>query len=314
MTDKLPARVGRVPLQSVGKASAKDYIDQAEKRLLELFGEHDADKVNAKRRALLAGDIDWHLYYHLSPLRANLLSWYEFKAGAKVLEVGAGCGAITEELVRRDVKVTALELSARRCLINAHRNHAAGNLEIVAGNLEDYPAKLTFDYVVCVGALEYAGEYLKADQPYEAFLRHLHATLRPGGKLLLATENRMGLKYWAGAREDHSGRYFEGLNSYPNRPAVQTFGKNELNELLSSSKFKANRFYYLYPDYKTPYMVYSDDYYPGHRASFPLARLPSPGFSRPREHFFSEQSAMRHLETNDLFRQLANAFLVEATA
>ena len=32
---------------------------------------------------------------------------------------------------------------------------------------------------------------------------------------MLAIENRMGLKYLNGAREDHSGRAFEGIQGYP---------------------------------------------------------------------------------------------------
>lgn len=36
----------------------------------------------------------WPLLYHLSPLRENIVEWLPME-GAKVLEVGSGCGAIT---------------------------------------------------------------------------------------------------------------------------------------------------------------------------------------------------------------------------
>ena len=30
----------------------------------------------------------------------------------------------------------------------------------------------------------------------------------------MAIENKLGLKYWSGCKEDHTGRYFEGVSKY----------------------------------------------------------------------------------------------------
>ena len=46
-------------------------------------------------------------------------------------------------------------------------------------------------------------------------LRRIAGHLAPGGKLVIAIENRLGLKYWAGCTEDHVGKYFESLENYP---------------------------------------------------------------------------------------------------
>lgn len=37
---------------------------------------------------------NWPIYYHLSPLRKNILNWYKFKPDSSVLEIGCGMGAI----------------------------------------------------------------------------------------------------------------------------------------------------------------------------------------------------------------------------
>ena len=37
----------------------------------------------------------WPLIYHLSRQRQNILEWYDFKKNESILEVGAGCGAIS---------------------------------------------------------------------------------------------------------------------------------------------------------------------------------------------------------------------------
>ena len=67
---------------------------------------------------------------------------------------------------------------------------------------------------------------------------------------MIAIENRLGLKYWAGATEDHTGLYFEGLEGYPTTDYVRTFSKPELEALLRQSGYGLD--YYPYPDYKFP--------------------------------------------------------------
>ena len=37
---------------------------------------------------------NWPIYYHLSPLRKNILNWYKFKPDSSVLEIGCGMGAL----------------------------------------------------------------------------------------------------------------------------------------------------------------------------------------------------------------------------
>jgi SAM-dependent methyltransferase len=246
-------------------------------------------------------------------LRSNLLRWFEFKKDSKVLEIGAGCGAITEELVRNEVGVTALEPSHKKTLINAHRNHSAKNLSLVGGSLAGYKPSQKFDYIVCVGGLGYVQSFFDSQTPYHDVLSAIKNSLANGGKLLLAIDNRLGFKYWAGAREDHTGRFFEGHNGYPSNTGMETFGKKELTNLVLSAGFSETRFFYPYPDYKTPFFVYSDDFYPGDGAAFPLGRLPTPVFDKTREQLFSEQNAMRFIEKNDLYRNFSNSFLVEAS-
>jgi SAM-dependent methyltransferase len=241
------------------------------------------------------------------------LRWYEFTENATVLEVGAGCGGITEELVRNNVKVTALELAEKRALINVYRNQTADNLEVFIGNLEDFISNKKFDYVICVGVLEYAGTFIHSASPYEDFMNSISALLAPGGKFLLAIENRLGLKYWAGAKEDHVHTFFEGHNGYPSPKQIQTFGRKELADLFLRTGFTATDFYYPFPDYKNPSLVYSDSFYPGKGTTFPLGMLPTPTLDRPRENFFSEQCVMRYIEANNLFPDFSNSFLVEGT-
>ena len=91
------------------------------------------------------------------------------------------------------------------------------------------------------------------------FLRIISKHLKPDGKIILAIENRLGLKYFAGAPEDHTDLHFFGINGYPGNQSVRTFSKNELGELLENSGFPFLRFYYPYPDYKFPTEIFTDE-------------------------------------------------------
>ena len=73
-------------------------------------------------------DISYPIIYHLSEVRENILNWYPFRAEARVLEVGAGCGAITGMLCERVKEVVAVDISPRRAKINYLRHQQYDNL------------------------------------------------------------------------------------------------------------------------------------------------------------------------------------------
>mgnify|MGYP000703694515 FL=1 len=141
-----------------------------------------------------------------------------------MLEIGAGCGAITGALAKKANSVTCVELSKRRSTINATRNKEFDNIEIFVGNFQTVEKDLgQFDVITLIGVLEYAQYYISSKKPYEEFLKIVLKHLKPNGKLILAIENKLGMKYWAGCKEDHNGGYFESIENYPNNKGVRTF-------------------------------------------------------------------------------------------
>lgn len=305
--------IGSVKISRLGKKPTETmYSDgDVEDEILQLFKDGLSSD---KRDEILRNDPSWAVRYHLAYQRGNLLNWYKFKKDSRVLEVGSGCGAITEVLVDNEVTVVANELSERRATINAHRNKHAQNLEIVIGNLQDYKPKEKFDYVVCVGVLEYAGTFIDSSKPYDEFVSLLKSFLKPNGVILIAIENKLGFKYLSGAKEDHTGGYFDGINNYPQKKDVRTFGRQELTELVNRNGLNVERFYYPHPDYKIPEVVYSDNFLPGIHTLLPNTLLPSPNFDQERQHLFSEANFVMSLEANNVFATFANSFLVECVA
>ena len=199
----------------------------------------------------------WPVLYHLSNLRKNVVRWYPFEKNSSILEIGGGMGAITEELCNKCKKVTTIELSKRRATSIIERNKDKENLEIIVGNFNDIVLKEKYDYILLNGVLEYGALYIKSDNPYEDFINRLKELLKENGKILVAIENRVGLKYWAGANEDHTSIPFDGIRNYPENRNIRTFSKMELEDLAKKCKLNTN-FYYMFPDYKFPEVIYTD--------------------------------------------------------
>ena len=256
--------------------------------------------------------LDWAVYYHLTNVRRNLLNWYPFQKEASVLEIGAGCGALTGLLCDKCKKVTAVELSKRRATAAQLRCREKDNLEVIVGNLNDIEFGEKFDYITLIGVLEYQGTYTDSDSPYKDFLVKIKSLLKDDGKLLVAIENKYGVKYWCGAGEDHTGVPFDGLNQYKlGGQKTRTFAREELTELLKESGYANCFFYYPMPDYKLPTVVYSDQYKPRNENLENAAPYYIPS---DETLLIREKGLYRDIVKNNVFPFFANSFLVECSS
>lgn len=251
-------------------------------------------------------DIPYPVLYHLSEERENILSWYPFRENCRILEVGSGCGAITGLLCRRGKEVVSVELSKRRGWINYTRNKSCENLTIRIGNLNDMHFDEPFDYVVLNGVFEYAASFTDGEHPYETFLNHIKSYCKRDGHILVAIENRLGLKYFSGAAEDHTNVHFLGLNEYEGNNTVRTFSRSEMKEIAARCGIAYADFYYPYPDYKFPAEIYTD------------ATINEKGYGRPyanlsgdRCFVFNEFKMAKTLREEHVMGSFANSFLVD---
>ncbi len=255
-------------------------------------------------------DIRWPVYYHITPLRKNILKWYNFKENAEVLEIGAGMGAITNILCEKATHVTAVELSKQRASAIIERCQNKDNLELILGNFNDIKFDKKFDYITLIGVLEYAPLYTNSNNPFKSFLDYIKTLLKEDGKLLIAIENQLGLKYFTGAPEDHTGKIFDGIMGYENKNGIRTFGKKELTNILENSGFNYTKFYYPLPDYKLPTKIFSDEYMPTEE----IISEYSPYVSNDNLGvLFDEKKVFCEIIKNGMFQDMANSFFVEAS-
>lgn len=301
---KLPERIGKVTLDYQYYPGKDLYSDGAiEDEILGIVKESGA----VEYPSIIEQKNSWPILYHLSALRGNIVDWLPIKPSDKVLEIGAGCGAITEKLSEKAGKVTCVDLSAKRSQINAYRNQDKDNIEIYVGNFSDIEPSLEedYDYACMIGVFEYGQSYIHTETPYEDFLKIMQKHIKNNGRIVIAIENKFGLKYWAGCKEDHSGIYFNGLEGYPEGGSARTFTRRGLERIFESCGAKEYSFYYPYPDYKFPTTIYSD------------RRLPNQGelidnmrnFDRDRMVLFNEKYVFDGIVRDGLFEQFSNSYM-----
>jgi GT2 family glycosyltransferase/SAM-dependent methyltransferase len=289
----------------------------------------DGDDVEARLAAMLEGvsDLsvlsdelrplctDWPTIYHLGHARANLLRPLEpLLRGADVLEVGAGCGAITRYLGEVEAQVLALEGSPRRARLARSRTRDLANVSVVADRFDALPWRDSFDVVTLIGVLEYAARFEAAADPWLTMLARARQLLRPGGLLVLAIENQLGLKYFLGAPEDHHGVVGYGLEEQYQRDDARTFGWHCLSALLSGAGFGARDVLVPLQDYKLPRTLVSSAGLSD--AGFDVASLAAQSVTHDPQFRHGQMAALERVwptvAANRLTLELANSFVVVA--
>ena len=265
----------------------------------------------------LAGSItDWPTEYHLSRFRHGLLRPLGIPAGSKVLELGCGCGAITRYLGEIGADVVAVEGSLPRARVAAERCRDLPNVRVFVDDLLQFETDERFDFVLLIGVLEYAAVFSRQENPFTHYLHSVAGFLASGGRVVVAIENKLGLKYFNGCAEDHLGSRFFGIQDLYGPKTARTFGRRELIAQLSAAGLPNTYFYYPFPDYKLPSVVFSETALVDREfdAVDLLARCHARDYTGSPYRSFDDALAFSALYDNGLVADLSNSFLVVATA
>jgi SAM-dependent methyltransferase len=121
--------------------------------------------------------------------------------GARVLDVGAGIGTFTAELVRTAEAVVALEPDPEEAEVLRKRFADEERVKVLQCTAAELPAEeAPFDAAICFNVLEHVPDDVEA-------LRAVHARLRPGGHLLLLVPAHPALYGETDRAVDHVRRY-----------------------------------------------------------------------------------------------------------
>ena len=287
--------------------------DVVENKLLEVIS--SANDLTIGSPELQKNIQDWPTRYHLSPQRVDLMRPLEEMLKGDILEIGSGCGAITRYLGELGHFVTALEGSPKRAQITASRCRDLENVKVYCDNFDHFELDQKFDVITLIGVLEYAPLFIDGTSPQQEMLKKVRSFLKPDGILIIAIENQLGLKYFAGAPEDHLNIPFAGIeNKYTQKSAI-TFGKTELGNITRNAGFGKVEFLYPFPDYKLPSAVITE-----HGATDTVLNL-SDILKFHTDHLhngevartFNVEQALPSIIKNNLIEDLSNSFLLVAS-
>ena len=117
--ETLPKQIGNVKLNYEFYPGEDIYSDGViEDEILEIT--KNAARIEYPK--IIEEKNSWPVLYHLSALRGNIVDWLPITKNMKVLEIGSGCGAITDKLSEKAGKVIVIERNGSVRYINAWRS------------------------------------------------------------------------------------------------------------------------------------------------------------------------------------------------
>lgn len=181
-------------------------------------------------------------------------------AGRRVLDLGAGYGALAVPLEGRGARVVAMDISEHRLQVARRRGEKATGcpLRVMQGDAFESPAlpfaSQSFDAVIINGVLEYAGlaRGISPEWVQARVLREAYRLLAPGGWIYWAIENRYSITYMYGPGHDGlwwssllprrvAGWYSRLVKGHPYRICEPSYV--QLRRLLRQVGFRAIRVY-----------------------------------------------------------------------
>ncbi len=244
----------------------------------------------------LTHENEYEYLYHLSAIRKNAVEWFSFKPDTRLLEIGAECGALTGLFAQRVREVVAVEENQKKTAVNKARNKAFDNIKYVDGqglneitkagimsmakgkSGKGESADVGFDYVTIIGG--FTMEKLKT----ASFV------LKPGGTLILAIDNKYGMRYWSGEEKPY------------------TYGRTQLVGQLRVKGFDRMFFFYPVPDYVFPMEIYSEKNLPGKGS----IKQPTPSYLKDKILTLDEVKQFDMVIEDKKFEDYANSFIVVA--
>lgn len=229
----------------------------------------------------------------LKELHTGLIRWYPFETNTRILFFVPDAAHDPMRTEREDM-AEWLKKSGRSVTVTAPD---AFSLSSHSG----------YDYVCLLGVIEFLKD------PAE-FLENAGKALKPGGKLLIGTDNRFSIRYFCGDHDLFTDRSFDGIENYETlfpqdkeQFGARSFARFELDDFLSKAGIESVRYYSVFPDIRYTQLVYAEDYEPNEE----LVIRYFPMYNHPSSVFLYEEKLLNSLAANGMLHRMANGYLIE---
>ncbi|WP_131783171.1 rhamnan synthesis F family protein [Legionella gresilensis] len=181
-------------------------------------------------------------------VQANIVRPFQHLfANASILEIGARFGIVTRYLGESGAdKVVALEESPKNAEIIKLRTRDLTNIEVKTERFEQFNSDIKFDVIILIGTLEQADKFISDDDPASALIEKAKSMLKPQGKLIIATENKLAFDPFT-------------KSSIKKQRKLQTHTLSQLNKILREKGFLNREFYIPFPNYREPVFIFNEN-------------------------------------------------------
>jgi len=290
-----------------------------EKEKLYVLPEHLKYKQNIPRIGQNSEDPqrsgkEWLSPHQSGTYRANIIECFNLPSDSAVLDISSGCGAMTRYLGEKFNSVDCVEYNYLRAKSIQEHTKTLNNVKIFYSDIKWIQLEPLYDIVILIGISDYiSNNFPNKENPLTILLEIAKSALKSNGLMVLAIDNKIGLKYWNGYPENNTGTPYDSINDYPRKKSPITFSKREIEELLRESGLSEVSFFYCYPDYEIATEIFSDL---GDEKELYLHNwitIPFWIFDKYRNLNFHEGLALKTLSNAGLMRELANSFLIIAS-
>ncbi len=230
-----------------------------------------------------------------------IIKWVEIGQESRVACITGGQGnseLVAEALEEKGLCVTCLPLEILDAGDDKYSEYSAKSQDVESEK---------YDLIAAVDLIEYA-------RHPASVLKRIRGLLKPEGKLLLAVDNRLGIRYFCGDQDIFSGKNYDSIENYTHlfdwehrEMKGRAYAKSELAELLERAGFVRHRFYSVFPRISNAQLLLAEDYVPSESLDIRVF----PEYNNPDTVFLFEEELYPSLSANGLLHGMANGFFIE---
>lgn len=196
---------------------------------------------------------DPKVFWNLSSLRRGLLGWLPVMKNRRVLEIGAGFGALTGGLLNSGASVDAVERNETRAETLRRRYEGDDKLRVLCQDVLTLPPDEPYDAIVLARIPKsFVG---KEDALFDSCAR----LLKKDGFLLAGFNNRFGLRYWRGGLDDRVATPFAPLEG----DSDGLYTRSEFESFAVKAGLCPRRSFFPFPNELFPLTIYTEKELPG---------------------------------------------------